>query len=471
MFAANRSLSDDSTLPLQGLKRTGISLKDCGVDVLHEAAEMGLLGLINYALDTREIGIDSLGYQEEDGYERQGATPLYLAILQDHDEAARLLLDRGANPSARSGLRQTWYPLTSAVWGLHHGMAKMLIDAGADVACRDTLNHTPILCATMTRDIEMSTLLLYAGADIFTTDVDDQSLFSIAFRISDDPSLVEMLLLRSGLAPEYEKKNYLTAAVERGWCNVAKLLIEKGADVEYNAFRQRPVPLLRAAIMMEHLDIAELLIQQGADVNARGFDQSCALHYTGEAKHLSLVKSLVAAGADVSATNAQGCQPLMLAKSAAIVEILLANGANYEHSSERCEKALVTAVVQGRFDVAKLLLQAGASTRGSDDFSIVHYACQIGNLHIVELLLDYGADISSNNPLGNSTLIIAAKSGRLSIVRLLLERGADVEEAAENGDTPLMMAARNGHCGIVDILIRHFGEHRRIFLYSAPRCG
>lgn len=454
MAAADWAISHGSILPLQGLGHVGISLNECGVDVLHESAEMGILGLMNYVLDTGEIGIDSRGYQAEDLYERQGATPLYLAVVEGNEEAARLLLDRGADPSAPTGSSQKRYPLIAALSGLHYGMAKMLIDAGADVACRDFSDDTPAICAAMTGNLEMVTLLLGRGADIFTTDRSGLTLFLAAFAIGSNPALVEMLIDRGGLTPEDEMNSYFASSVQRGWYNITKRLIEKGANLEYKPM-QRPVPLLIVSIMMDHFDIAELLIQKGANVNARGDDQSCALHYTRQEEHLPIVKSLLAAGADVSATDAHGCQPLMFAESAVIVEILLANGAHYEHSTDWCTTALQKAVVQHRFDTAKALLQAGASTRASDGSDMVHFACQSGDVRIVELLLDYGADISSSNSLGMSTLFIAAIGGRLPIVKLLLERGANVDEGYQDGYTPLMMAARIGHRSIVHLLISH----------------
>lgn len=455
IIAADWAIKHDSILPLQGLERVGISLNECGVDVLHESAEMGILGLMNYVLDTGEVGVDSRGYQDEALYDGQGVTPLYLVVAEGNEEAARLLLDRGADPSAPIGSSRKRHPLIAALSFQDYVIAKMLIDAGADVTCRDSSGDTPIICAATTGNLEMVTLLLDRGADIFTTGVDGLGLFPAAFMIGNNPSLVEMLLIRGVHVPEEGINNYFVCAIDRGWYNVTKLLIQKGADLEHKPLGGPPTPLLIAAIVLHQFDIAELLIQEGANVNARGYNQRCALHFTSRDKHLPLVKSLLAAGADVSATDTQGCQPLMLAESAAIVEILCANGADHEHSTDWCATALQIAIVQHRFDTAKVLLQAGASTRARDGTDMVHFACQSGDTRIVELLLDYGADISSSNSLGMSTLFIAAKGGRLPVVKLLLERGADVDEGDQDGYTPLMMAARIGHCGIVNLLISH----------------
>lgn len=388
-YAAERAVAYNTVLPLQGLKRVGISLNECGVDVLHKATESGLLGLINYVLDTGEIDINSRGYQSHHGNPLQGATPLYIAVYNQWEDVTKLLLDCGANPSVRCGPDLSWCPLALAAVNDKFSIAVMLFAAGADVSCPN-----PVIRAALKGKLGMVTMLLDAGADLFATDSHGVCLFRAAFRSSKCGSLVEMLLTRGSFDPADGKNDYLTSAVRLGWYKVVRMLIQKGADIEYREFGDRSMPLLMEAIDWGQYGNAWLLIQQGADVNARGPDQSCALHYACRNKHFPLVKCLLAAGADVSAINAAGHQPLDLA----------------------CEAA-------------------------SPDF--------------VNVLLDHGADISATNPLGMSALYSAAGFGHLSVVELLLKRGADVEQGGKLGETPLMMAARKGHSDVVDILISH----------------
>lgn len=66
--------------------------------------------------------------------------------------------------------------------------------------------------------------------------------------------------------------------------------------------------------------------------------------------------------------------------------------------------------------MVKLLLEAGANP--SEDFSAMHDAIEKGNLDVVELLAQYGADVDSG-------LQSAVMFDQVDIVRMLLDHGAD----------------------------------------------
>jgi len=87
-------------------------------------------------------------------------------------------------------------------------------------------------------------------------------------------------------------------AVSRQHLDAAKLLIERGADV--NAGSKVGVPPLMAAVAKGKLEFITLLLAHGADPNATGGDQP-ALHQAIRRGCLDCVKALVGAGADVNA--------------------------------------------------------------------------------------------------------------------------------------------------------------------------
>ncbi len=66
--------------------------------------------------------------------------------------------------------------------------------------------------------------------------------------------------------------------------------------------------------------------------------------------------------------------------------------------------------------MVKILLEAGADP--SEDFPAMHDAIEKGNLEVVELLTQYGADVDSG-------LQSAVMFDQVAIVRLLLDYGAD----------------------------------------------
>lgn len=77
------------------------------------------------------------------------------------------------------------------------------------------------------------------------------------------------------------------------------------------------------------------------------------------------------------------------------------------------------------------------------------------NLKVSRLLLLAGASPDFVTEfLGNAPILcIAAHEGNVSMVRLLLEFGANVELTNSQGCTPLMLAASNGHCDVVRQLV------------------
>ena len=80
-------------------------------------------------------------------------------------------------------------------------------------------------------------------------------------------------------------------------------------------------------------------------------------------------------------------------------------------------------------------------------------AARNGNIKIVRLLLDKGADVNAKDRSGKTAMILAAKNGHADIVRLLLDKGADVNAKADDDTTALMQAAEKGNVDVVRALL------------------
>jgi ankyrin repeat protein len=94
-----------------------------------------------------------------------GFTALHLAAFFGQEDAARLLVERGADPNAvarHATIVVT--PLHSAAAGAHAGIVKLLLDAGADPNARQPDGFTALDAARENQDSESEEALLAAGA-------------------------------------------------------------------------------------------------------------------------------------------------------------------------------------------------------------------------------------------------------------------------------------------------------------------
>ncbi|XP_060525269.1 ankyrin repeat domain-containing protein 2-like [Cylas formicarius] len=85
----------------------------------------------------------------------------------------------------------------------------------------------------------------------------------------------------------------------------------------------------------------------------------------------------------------------------------------------------------------------------------LHCACFNGNMEIVKLLINRGADKESRNVSGQTPLIVASLKGHPDVVDYLLNVDASIHPYCHQRRTALHYACKKKHFKVVKILIEH----------------
>ena len=141
----------------------------------------------------------------------------------------------------------------------------------------------------------------------------------------------------------------------------------------------------------------------------------------------------------------EALQLATMADHPAVVELLLAHGANVHTGNDR---PLRNASSNGHLAVVELLLAHGANVHAQNDRAL-WLASDNGHLAVVEVLLAHGADVHAGL---DEALRLASWRGHLAVVEVLLAHGADV--GADRG-AALWDASENGHTDVVEVLLAH----------------
>jgi ankyrin repeat protein len=261
-------------------------------------------------------------------------------------------------------------------------------------------------------------------------------------------------------------------------------LIKSGADIEsYDKVGLSPLFL---AAYFGQTDVADILLEKGANVDFINYiDSTTPLHVAVRGGNTDIVNLLVARKANVNSVTNFGESPLHMAASLGdtdLVKLLLDSGA-YIHAREKIfgDTPLHSAAYRGQTDVADILLEKGANIhavneKGETALHKAAYNNSRTNSVSIELLLDKGANIHAVNEKGETALHIAAYHGEnlfhaeygrnTDVVNLLLDRGAKINAVDQDIETALHKAAFKGNTDVVNLLVNRGADIEAVQIYG-----
>ena len=391
-----------------------------------------------------------------DARNNDGTTPLAMAALTGEVETARYLGSKGADVNAQQNDRNS--VLHAAAFLGRVEIAKLLLENGADPNVRNREGETPLDTASAAWNEELRGLIRLISGML-------QIKVDMATVKAGRPGVASALRAgggKLGFALGRMQAEDIWTAARTGDIESIKEFLSRGVQVD-SRDESGATPLSMAALTGE-VETAKFLFSKGADVNARNNENNTSLHGAAFLGQVDVVKLLLEQGADRNARNDRRETPLDNA-SAPWGQVegfvrLIAGFLQVEVDMEavRRGRAEVVTILRGhdaklaseldndparKMAALKEYVAAGkdVNERDKTELTLLARSAMAGDVESVKYLLGQDADPDLPNGDANTPQHVAAFFGQVEVVKILVENGADVNARNDLGETPLDSAS------------------------------
>ena len=441
-----------------------------------------------------------------------GSTALHWATYNDDVKLAKALLHAHANPNV--AMENGMTPLLLACQAGDADLVKELLKAGADPNQTLANGETPLMMAARTGSVPVLAALLKKGVKVDDKEKLRGTTALMWAAANSNTDAVRFLIskgadvsARSGttapgrppyLAPpgrnriqdfingkgitfegvkassdaKAQAEEDAILAKERVYAkrSLAAFPLEKPAKPA--ARKWGGLTPLQFAVREGSLDTVKVLVDAGADVNERSEFGWTALLVATQNRYYKIGVFLLDHGADPNIANEGGWTPLYIATDNRNIE-----GGDYPTRKPDMDHLDYIKRLFASHANPNMRMRSSTETRtifthqwlleeGATPFL---RAAQSGDLVLLKLLLEQGADPKINTEDGVTPLMVASGIGwvegvtyewspkqTLETVKLLLDLGADVNaQDRVDGRTALMGAAHKGRNDVIELLVQH----------------
>lgn len=362
--------SDDKAARAKALILEGVDVNAMipgdNQSTLQKAAYMGNPGINRLLLERGAL---------VNGPPQASTTPLGWAVQQNHTEAARLLLDNGAEPNGgvsgysflktaidhenlemltallnagadpNKRIYRPERPLMIAALRGYTDILEALLEAGANPDFQLPNGQTALVMAVKEENLECVSALLDAGAKLIGNDFKNTGLLALA-AISGNPKITS--LIEQEVKSRSHSDNKWNSPYRNRYRDLFNALNDNRLDDFKKMLQIGILPdstndhensllqvfcqgsLRRYYQHLNTLEAAKILIENGADINRPSKDGTTPLMHATRTGQMDMVKLLTDHGAQINAENRSGHNALYYAiagKHKAIADVLLSSGA------------------------------------------------------------------------------------------------------------------------------------------------
>lgn len=368
-----------------------------GLTAMFHAAKHGYLSMVNALIDsgfdvTAQTGagcLTPMHFAAESGHAEiidalynaggdimaragNGFTPMHSAASGVHGDGIIKLKHLGANISVQNSGGGT--PLYVACVRGNLAAVKVLLELGSDVHTKINQQSLTVLhgaCISESGDEEIVGLLIRYGVDVNATS--DFGCTALHFVASKGHKQIVPLLVKGGAIVDVTDRNgsaALHVAANKGNTAVVHELLDNGSNVNLKLINEltRSYPL-NMAVFKKFEATAKLLLDKGAEVDSRAYCSKRQIANTA-------------------------LQEAVIDGDVGIVRLLLHHGASptEQYVTRNTHTTMLhIAAANGYAEIARLLLEKGAkiSATSSDRVTALETATRKGQVAVVQVIKDF----------------------------------------------------------------------------------
>ncbi|EWZ85352.1 hypothetical protein FOWG_11854 [Fusarium oxysporum f. sp. lycopersici MN25] len=419
-------------------EQSNIQKYRAGVELIYVLAESGHSSLIRTRLKT-DSRIDCISEGEVYRY------PLIAAMAKGNKDSVIALL--GLSYRVRDGVDIT------------QGLTFKLYP--------EVETHTPLSWACAQSHLGIAKAIVEGGACKDETNAQGWTLLMNACRKGHAEIARWLVDEGADIHVTAKRETAISLASENGHVEIVDLLLKAGAHSD--ACGLEGLPILCLAVDHGHLDVVRLLLDKGADVDCQDHDGWRPLHFAAQREHSeALMEELLNHGADIHAVDQYDETCLFKATTYANIEtmiFLVRHGADVCARNHEGNSCLQESINNWRssLDFIQALLENGADVnnrniKGKTCLHMFPFWSSLNNEDFIELLINHGADVNARDNDGNAPLhcMMRHHEDAPSFVFWLAgKNGTDLDRRNNEGKTPLHVAAELNICDVSDVLIQH----------------